>query len=201
MNATGYAVMVLLVVAGLGTFALFPLTGSVSTSGTLSTSSTTSTAVTSCSSNTTTQVTSTTVNGTYTSRGSQVKVDYVTATVYTDQSGLRTLRIEIGFTNVGNSDIFVPTGCGSSVNSTITSGASVVKTVGGAPRCLCAEYLSVVLPGQSLSEVDPGCWSGYYYQVVGSGTVSAKLSLSWYPDAQFNRPAGDIVINATFTIS
>ncbi len=116
------------------------------------------------------------------------------------QSGQKTLRFEVGFTNVGNSSIYVPVGCGSSLNSTITSGSGIVRTINGAPRCLCAEALSEVAPGQSRSEFDPGCWSGYYYQVTGSGTISVKLTLGWFPSYQFNRPAGYITINASFWI-
>ena len=212
MNAAGYAVMAVAVVAVLGAVAFLPPVSAVLTSATVSTSrtstggsattsATTSTVLTSCTSSTATQVASATVNGTYDVNSSQVRIDYVSASVYIDQIGLRTLRMEVGFTNIGNAAIFVPAGCGSSLNSTITSGSSVVTPVQGVPRCLCAEAMSAVSPGQSRSEVDPGCWSGYYYRVVASGTFSAKLTLNWYPDSQFNGPRGSVIINATFVIA
>lgn len=199
MNAIGYGLIVLLVVGAVGTYAYLPLPAQVSKSATSATT-TTSTAVTSCSSRTYGQPASSTINGTYTtSQSAQVRVDYVRALVYTDQTGQSTLRFQVGFTNVGASDIYVAAGCGSSLSSTIKSGAGVVRTVEGSPRCLCAEYLSSVPVGQSQVAVDPGCWSGYSYQVVEGGQISAKLTLSWYGSTQYGSQ-GQVTITANFNI-
>jgi hypothetical protein len=116
------------------------------------------------------------------------------------QKMITAMRMEVGFTNNGTSDIYVITGCGSTLNSTITSGEAVISTIVGGARCLCAEALSPVHSGQMASEWDPGCWSGYYYQVLGSGTFSARLVLEWYPSPSFGVLPSSVVIDATFTI-
>ena len=198
MNAVGYGLIVLLVVGALGTYAYLPLPTSVSTSGTPATTIT-STAVTSCSSSTYGQIVTSTINGTYTvSPSALVRVDYVRAVIYTDQTGQRTLRFQVGFTNVGTSDIFVAAGCGSSLNSTITSGGGVVRTVGGLARCLCAENLSPVSAGQSQLAVDPGCWSGYSYHVTQGGFITTKLTLAWYGSPSNSQ--GHVTITGNFII-
>jgi hypothetical protein len=124
----------------------------------------------------------------------------VNASITTLATGTRTLQFEVEFRNVGSADIYVERGCGSSLNSTISSGGSVVQTFPSSARCLCAVGLSRVSTNQSLVAVDPGCWSGYYYEVRQSGTFSAKLVLSWGSTPQFNAESGSVTINAKFTI-
>src|SRR5712692_2582676 len=95
-----------------------------------------STACTSATSHATSYV----ANGTFTaSSRSPVRVDFVRANLYTGQDGVETIQFELGYTNVGNQTVYVVRGCGSSLNSTITSGNGVIKTVTGLARCLCVE--------------------------------------------------------------
>jgi hypothetical protein len=198
MNAATYGLVVLLVVAAVGAYALLPAVAPGSTTSAV-TSATTVTTATSCSSSSLGGLTPISLNGTYTPQpSSQVRIDYVKALVYSDPSGPSTLRFEVGLTNVGNSSIYTLIGCGSTLNSTITSGSQVVKSSDGA-RCLCAEALSPLAQGQSTSEYDPGCWSGYSYQVMQGGMITAKLTLSWYGGNEFNSPSS-VQISANFTI-
>ena len=200
MNAASYALIVVLVVAAIGIYAFVPLGPQAFATGT--SSSTTSTTATSCSSSTTLGGQApASFNGTISfGTSSQVRVDFVKALVYPAQGGPATLRFEVGFTNIGNSSIYILTGCGSTLNSTIISGSDVVKTSNGGARCLCAEAPSPLGTGLSASEYDPGCWSGYSYQVIGSGTITAKLLLSWYGGSQLSAP-GSLQIVSNFTIS
>jgi hypothetical protein len=167
---------------------------------------TTSTTSTSCTSGTWTQGATTTVSGSFNStQESQVRVDYVKAYVYPGQTqtngsiGPRAIQFEVGYTNVGSSDIYVVRGCGSSLNSTIVAGNDVIRRT-TVIRCLCAEGPSPVSPGQSSSQADPGCWSGFSYDLVSPGTFTAKLVLSW-SDSQMGPMNSDVVVLATFTVS
>jgi|SRR5271157_1418011 len=199
MNVATYGLVVLLVVVAVGAYALLPAIAPSSTTGTV-TSATTVTTATSCTSSSLGGLTPISLNGTYAPQSSsQVRIDYVKALVYGDQNGLSTLRFEVGFTNVGNSSIYTLIGCGSTLNSTITSGSQVVRTSSGEARCLCAEALSPLAQGQSTSEHDPGCWSGYSYRVLQGGMITAKLTLSWYGGNEFNSPSS-VQITANFSI-
>jgi hypothetical protein len=159
---------------------------------------TTETISTSCTSSTS-QVTTYLANGTFTaSSQSPVRVDYVRANVYSGQNGVKTLQFELGFTNVGNQTIYLIRGCGSSLNSTITSGNGVIKTNSGAVRCLCAEGPSGVDPETRQTAVNPGCWSGYSYEVVHSGTFAAQLTLGWSTNATPGSQSAYVTVVANF---
>jgi hypothetical protein len=200
MKAITYGLIVVLVVAALGVYSLLPAVEASPTSGTVS-STTTVTTATSCSTSSLGGPSPTTLNGTYTPprKGTDVRIDYVKALIYPGEGTPSTLRFQVGFTNVGNSSIYILTGCGSTLNSTITSGSQVVRTASGGPRCLCAEALSPLSPGLSATEFDPGCWSSYSYQVVQAGTITARLTLSWYGGNEFSSPSS-VQITANFTI-
>ena len=160
--------------------------------------STTETISTSCTSSTS-QTTTYLANGTFTaSSQSPVRVDYVRANVYSGQNGAKTLRFELGFTNVGNHTIYLIRGCGSSLNSTITSGNGVIRTNTDVVRCLCAEGPSGVDPGTSQAAVTPGCWSGYSYEVVRSGTFTAQLTLGWSANSTPGSQSGYVTVVANF---
>jgi hypothetical protein len=165
---------------------------------TSSTSSTSSTSVTP-SSTSTTSVTSTqsVVTGgsfTYTS-SSQVKILYVAATV---SSGV--IGFSVQFENVGSGAIYVLSGGGSSLNATITSGASNIRQV-SSPRCEIVEALLPVNPGETWSAHAPGCWSGYYYQVLGPGTIQVQMTLTWSGGTSQGGGSDSLTINAEFTLS
>jgi hypothetical protein len=148
------------------------------------------------------QATSSVANGTFTpSSNSPVRVDFVRANIYSGQDGVRTVQFDLGYTNVGSGAIYVVKGCGSSLNSTITSGGGVVETVRGGVRCLCAEASSAVEPGQSQTAVDPGCWSGYYYRVVHSGSFSIALTLGWSGNTTLGSESGNVTVAANFAVS
>jgi hypothetical protein len=141
-------------------------------------------------------------NGTFTpSSNTPVRVNFVRANLYAGQDGVRTVQFELGYTNVGSQAIYVVKGCGSSLNSTITSGGGVVETVRGGVRCLCAEAPSAVGPGQSQTAVDPGCWSGYYYRVVRAGSFSVALTLGWSGNSTVGSESGHVTVAANFAVS
>jgi hypothetical protein len=103
-----------------------------------------------------------------------VKVLSVSATV----SGDSAVGFTVQFQNIGSSTIYVLGGGGSSLNSTITTGASYVKEVTG-PRCEIAEAIVPVSPGGDWTAVTPGCWSGYHYELLSPGTIGVQLTLTW----------------------
>jgi hypothetical protein len=160
--------------------------------------STTETISTSCTSSTS-YASTFLANGTFTaSSQSPLRVDYVRANVYSGQNGVRTLQFELGYTNVGNQTVYLIRGCGSSLNSTITSGNGVIKTNSGVVRCLCAEGPSGVDSGTSQTAVTPGCWSGYSYEVVHPGTFNAQLTLGWSADGTPGSQSGYVTVVANF---
>ena len=195
-KTTGLAI--LLIVAALGVALYLPTLGNPFSHRT----TTTVTDSTSCTSSSTTSASPTLLNGSFTADSSSpVRIDSVRGTVYTGQDGVRTLQFSVGFTNVGNDTEYVIRGCGSSLTSTITSGGGGVKTIGSSTRCLCAEGPAAVNVSLSQSAVDPGCWSGYYYEVQQPGSFSAQLTLSWSSAPESNSESGHVTIVARFTVS
>ena len=66
-------------------------------------------------------------------------------------------------------------------------------------RCLCAEYIAPLNPGDSGSALTPGCWSGVLYQVVHPGTISMEMTLSYWL-GQNEQNQGKTSIQASFTL-
>ena len=197
MIAKTAGLVIVLVVAAVGVALYLPTLGNPQSHKT----TTTVTDSTSCTSSTVTSSSPAFLNGSFTAYSSSpVRIDSVKAAVYTGQDGVRTLQFDVGFTNVGNDSFYVVRGCGSSLTSTITSGGGVVKTVDSLTRCLCAEGPAAVNASQSQSAVDPGCWSGYYYEVRQPGSFSAQLTLSWSSAPESNSESGHVTIVASFTV-
>jgi hypothetical protein len=156
----------------------------------LTTSLTTTTSTSSTSSSTSTQSLSTGAAFTYTP-SSQVKVLSVSAMV----SGSSIIGFSAQFQNIGTDSINVLTGGGSSLDSSITTGAANVMVVTG-PRCEIAEALSPVSPGGEWTAITPGCWSGYHYELLTPGTIGVQLTLTWSGGT-----GGSLQIYAEFSLS
>jgi hypothetical protein len=188
----GVLIVVVIAAAAVSAYSL----GLGSTSGVTGTA----TSTTSITCTTTSLGSSTTLPGTYNaSSQSPVRVDQVSAVVYTESNGTRTVQFEVGITNVGSSPVYIVRGCGSSLGSTIVQGAGVVKTV-NVVRCLCAEGPTALAPGQSATLVSPGCWSGYSYKIVSAGTFVAELTLSWSGSTSTWPQGYNTTMTATFTV-
>lgn len=136
---------------------------------------------------------------TYTS-SSQVKILSVAAQVSGSQGSTQVLVFKVQFENIGSGKIYVQGGGGSSLTASITSGEAVLKQVNG-PRCEMVTALVPLNPGENWTSVTPGCWSGYYYQLLGPGTIQVELTLSWYSGEGPGGNAGSTVITAQFTLS
>jgi hypothetical protein len=162
------------------------------TTSTLQTTETTSVNSTSCSSSTTHTSTTSTLSTSNSSSSSgisatsftysphtPVKVTSVQAMVSQLQGGDRKVTFSVGFVNIGNFQIYIIGGCGSSLNSTIAANPSVIQRVSGGPVCLCAEFVMPLNQGANDTLTNPGCWSGYSYTLIGSGTVNVNFTLQW----------------------
>jgi hypothetical protein len=161
-----------------------------------STSSTSSTTTVSSVSTTSTQ-TQAVGGGTYTyNSSSQVKVLSVSATV----SRTKAVTFSVKVRNIGSGNIYFLSGGGSSLNSTVISGGSVLTRISG-PRFEIAEFMAPVSPGSDWTATTPGCWSGYHYQLNQPGTVEVKLTLTWFSGASFGSQPGRIDITAEFNLS
>jgi hypothetical protein len=169
--------------------------GQASSSG--STTSTGS-STTSASTTTTTSTASTTSSFTYTPT-SPVKIDSVTATVTSDQNGTRYVNFEVLFENVGTVPIFVAGGCGSGLSESVANSSVIQKVREVAPLCACAEFIMSLDQGQNHTSTDPGCWSGYRYQLLQSGSFTANLTLNWTASGQSSK--GQTSISAKFDLA
>lgn len=195
-----FAAAIVLAVALVGfgvfwsTFNLAAQPSTAASSGT--TTSTTRTQCTSSAGGLPTEV----LNGTFTySPHGQVEVTSVQALVYTE-GGNSSLVFKVSFSNAGTAPVYVAGGCGNSLTSSILSGGGTVETLTHYTRCLCAVTMVSVQPGASATAVDPGCWSGYGYRVVGSGSITANLTLSWADAETGNLPHSTSIV-ASFYIS
>ncbi len=128
----------------------------------------------------------------------QVKIDYVHAILTPSAYGWKRVSFVVNFTNTGLSPIYVVAGCGSPLTSYATSGGAIVQRVQGGPRCLCAEGLTSMQQDTSSTAIDPGCWSGYSYMLMGSGTFYARINLFWSSSNQFGQ-GSNVTIDASFT--
>jgi hypothetical protein len=133
--------------------------------------------------------------GSYTyAQNSQVQVLSVSAVVSENQY----VTFSVQYQNIGGGTIDVTRGGGSSLSAGLKSGSEIVSQVQG-PRCLIATTQIPIGPGQSFTSITPGCWSGYSYKLVASGTVDVQLTLTWSGDSGAGQP-GSMVISATFTL-
>jgi hypothetical protein len=130
-----------------------------------------------------------------------VKIDAVQAMVYQGTSGDKLVTFSVLFENVGTSPVYVVGGCGSGLTATLPTNSVVVQKVSGGPLCACAEFIAPLNPGQNHTSITPGCWSGYYYKLVHSGTVNVNFTLNWGTDGQNFQQSNSTTISATFTFS
>ena len=119
----------------------------------------------------------------------QTTKDYATGKVY--------LTLYVAYKNIGGEAVYVTKGCGSSLSATI--GATSVIAENSGVRCLCAEFIAAMNPGDSGSALTPGCWSGVTYQVVHPGTISVEMTLSYWSGVNQQNP-GTTSIEASFTL-
>jgi hypothetical protein len=195
MNSKGPVLIILLVVALVGLATYLPLQNGPPSGG-----NTTTGAIPTTYTSTSTVLSTSILNGYFAaSSSSLVRVDSVSATVFGLQNETRTIQFAVEFTNVGLSPIYVVSGCGSPLHSAIVSSGGVVQTVKGV-RCFCGEFVFPVNASQSQKAVDPGCWSGYYYQVAVPGNFTAKLVLFWSDSQSLNPYANNVTISATFKV-
>jgi hypothetical protein len=160
-----------------------------------------STTSTSTSSASTTSSQSQSTGGSYSyNPSSQVSVLSVAATVSGTQAGQETVSFSVQFQNVGSGTIDVLSGGGSSLSATITPGQSVIQQTTG-PKCEIAVAMVPVSHGGVWTARTPGCWSGYYYQLVVPGTIQVQLTLNWSGNSSQGSSAGSMMIDAQFTLA
>jgi hypothetical protein len=144
---------------------------------------------------------STSPGGTFTySPSSPLKILSVQALTSQTGSGSQSVIFNVEFQNAGSSTIYVISGGGSSLNATILSGP--VRTQPSlSPKC---EIVSAEIPvgvGQNFTSSTPGCWSGYTYQLLQSGTIEVELTLSWSSGFSTGGASGVTDIIAEFSLN
>ena len=107
------------------------------------------------------------------------------------------LTLYVAYKNIGSEAVYVTRGCGSALTAAISS-TSVIAEISGV-RCLCAEFMAALNPGDSGSALTPGCWSGVTYQVLHPGTISVEMTLSYW-SGQNQQNSGKTTIQASFTL-
>jgi len=170
---------------------------SLSSSTDSSTTATTTSTASSTTSVTTAQPPSGVGSFTYTP-SSQVKVLSVAANVFPGGGAESEVQFSVKFQNIGASPIYVLNGGGSGLNVTVTSGDSVVESYTGI-RCELVEVLGPLGTGANATVTNPGCWSGYSFQLVRSGMVVVKMTLGW-ANGTNGGPSGEIEIDAEFNL-
>lgn len=193
---TGAVIVAALIVAGFALNRAFVQT----VPGENTTTSQTSTGTLTGSSESTTASTRTTSASSFTfSTASPVQITSVKAKEVKEATGARPLLIfNVTFRNAGSATLYFVTGCGSSLRATIHPNSVIQETQSG-PRCLCAEALRGLDPGQSGSAVTPGCWSGISYTVIHPGQITVNMTLSWWGDSSFQKLSSSSIIS-TFLV-
>ena len=201
------AAIVAIVVASLVTATLYaspgPATSSTTSTTTTSFTTTTTSSITTTTTSsitTTTSVVSTTTASSFSfspsgplqviSVSAQTTKDSVTGKVY--------LTLLVAYKNIGSDAVYMTRGCGSSLSANISSTSIIAENQG--VRCLCAEYIAAMNPGDSGNALTPGCWSGVVYQVVLPGTISVEMALSYWLGQNEQNP-GKTTIQASFTLA
>jgi len=128
-----------------------------------------------------------------------VKIESVQAST-AQQDGATRVTFQVLFENVGNSPIYVLGGCGGGLTSSIVGSSSVIQQTAGGPLCDCAAIILTLESGQNHTSTNPGCWSGFYYDLVGSGTANVNFTLSWSTGSQnVIQGTNSTTISAQFT--
>ena len=107
------------------------------------------------------------------------------------------LTLYVAYKNIDGEAVYVARGCGSALTAAISSTSVVAENPG--VRCLCAEFMAALNPGDSGSALTPGCWSGVTYQVLHPGTISVEMTLSYW-SGQNQQNSGKTTIQASFTL-
>lgn len=202
-----FAALVAFMLAGTAYVAVTsPLPGATSTS--VSNTRTSVTTSSSCSTSSGTNETTTTISssddnpivGTFTySPSSPIKVDSVTATIDQGQNGTQGVVFQVVYTNVGEFPVYVLGGCGSGLSASIAGSQTVLRRVTGGPLCDCAAIVLTLQTGDNHTATNPGCWSGYDYQLIGHGTVTMNMTLDWSTEEQGLESSNFTTIQAQFT--
>ena len=146
------------------------ITTSVSTSVSTCTSLSSTTSTT-----TTTTVSSRIVDGSFTySPALPVAVKSVQAVLTPNQNGSTLVTFKVFFENGGDSPIYIVGGCGSGLTSTVAN-SSIIQKIPGGPFCACPLYILQLPPGQNHTSTNPGCWSGYGYELSKPGKATVEL--------------------------
>jgi len=127
-----------------------------------------------------------------------VRVDSVTATTSTGTDGNTHVTFQVQFENTGTAPVYILGGCGSGLSSSIASGTSVLRQVNGGPLCDCAEVILPLYQGQNHTSTNPGCWSGFSYELVGQGMVDMNFTLRWSSSGQGLPDSNSTSIQAQF---
>ena len=109
------------------------------------------------------------------------------------------MTFQVLFENNGAFPIYVIGGCGGGLTSSIVGNSTVVRQVRGGPLCACAAIIITVDQGQNHTSTNPGCWSGYYYELVGHGMVTMNMTLKWSTDDKNFQGTNSTSIQAEFT--
>jgi hypothetical protein len=125
-----------------------------------------------------------------------VKVVNVTYALYPQANGSTRVVFSVLWVNTGTSPIYVAGGCGSGLTVNATGASEVLKQVRNVVLCMCPAYFAPVEPGGNHTSSAPGCWSGYAIEVVGRGTVSVPMTLSW---SGGSGAANETAITTTFS--
>jgi hypothetical protein len=168
-----------------------------SNSSSYATSSTGSSSTTTIASSSSTNAT----NGSFTfSPGSPVRIDSVTATTTTQSDGSVFVTFQVLLENDGATPVFVLGGCGSGLSSSISGNSSVLSWVLGGPLCDCAAIVVTLDQGQNHTSTNPGCWSGYNYELMGHGPVTMNMTVQWSSNGQDLLGTNSTSIRAEFTL-
>ena len=184
------AAIVAIVVASLVTATLYSSQGPT-------TGSTTSTTTTSFATTSSTVSTTSASSFSFSPSGPLQVMSVSAQTTKDNATGKVYLTLSVAYKNVGSEAVYLTRGCGSSLTATISSTSVIAENQG--VRCLCAQFIAALNPGESGSALTPGCWSGVTYQVLHPGAISVELKLAYYSGANQQNP-GSTTIEASFTL-
>ena len=116
---------------------------------------------------------------------SPVQIESVAVAESAGQNGTTDVTFQVYSKNVGTPQIYVVGGCGSGLSISVPGSSAALKQISNHILCECAESLMSLKSGQNNTSVDPGCWSRYYYALVGHGTAEVNMTLAWSTNSDF----------------
>jgi hypothetical protein len=132
---------------------------------------------------------------------SPVQIQSLQALTTRDSSGNDVVTFQVLFENAGGAPIYVMGGCGGGFSSSIVRNSSVIQQVSGGPLCDCAAIILTLDQGQNHTSVTPGCWSGYGYRLLSSGTVTMNMTVRWSTNAHDFLGTNSTSIQAEFVFA